>query len=346
MKQQKMTIGLLALGMALSSAPLWADSAMEQRFREEGKQLDLTGFLQSESDARSRSFLYGGVHEHDFTVKEAGTYRFESRVPGGESDNYRVEAVLLDDQGQVVARGEGLGESGGLALRQRLEPGDYVLQVQGNKFGSVRRDGNSFYITVAGLDVGEGVSSGDDIAFVGNRREGGRTAFVRRSDAVAAVAAPSAAAGQADSAREPEAPSTEATAASPVESEGITAPAEPAPATTDAEPSKGFEEIVTDVKLRARGEVLTFEVLEAGTVAITTATFPGNEGTYRIEAEVLDEQGRVVARDAGEGFDGDVDLRTELQPGRYRIRVQGQKFGGSGSGVNNYELRVRQLDRR
>lgn len=343
MKQQKMTTGLLALCMALSAAPLWADSAMEQRFREEGKQLDLTRFLRSDNDARSRSFLYGSVHEHDFTVKEAGTYRFESSVPGGESDSYRVEAVLLDGEGRVVARGEGLGESGGLALRQRLEPGDYVLRVQGNKFGSVRSGGNSFYITVAGLDVEDDVSSGDGIAFIGNRREGGRTAFVRRSDAVAAVAAPSAAAaGQAERAGEPAAPNVDSLA----KSEGSAVRSEPAPAIADAEPSKGFEEIVTDVKLRTRGEVLTFEVLEAGTVAITTSTFPGNEGTYRIEAEVLDEQGRVVAQDAGEGFDGDVDLRTELEPGRYRVRVQGQKFAGSGSGVNNYELKVRQLDRR
>jgi len=59
---------------------------------------------------------------------------------------------------------------------------------------------------------------------------------------------------------------------------------------------------------------------------------------------VLDSQGNVVARDAGEGFDGDIDLRTELAPGEYRIRVRGQKFGGARSGVNNYELKVQQLD--
>lgn len=345
MKQQKITVGLLALGMALSATSLWADSAMEQRFREEGKQLDLTGFLKSDNDARSRSFLYGGVHEHDFTVKEAGTYRFESSVPGGESESYRVEAVLLDDEGQVVARGDGLGESGGLSLRQHLEPGDYVLQVQGDKFGSVRRDGNSFYITVAGLNVEEDVSSGEGIVFTGSGREGGRTAFVRRSDVVAAVAAPSAAASQSDRASEPVEPAAEAAADEPTRGEERAAQAEPAP-TAEAEAPKGFEEIVTDVKIRARGEVLTFDVVEAGTVAITTSTFPGNEGTYRIEAEVLDEQGRVVARDAGEGFDGDVDIRSELEPGRYRIRVNGQKFGSAMSGVNNYELKVQQLDRR
>jgi hypothetical protein len=33
-------------------------------------------------------------------------------------------------------------------------------------------------------------------------------------------------------------------------------------------------------------------------------------------------------------------MTTELAPGRYRIRVQGQKFGTAREGVNNYELRV------
>ncbi|MGM0915720.1 MAG: hypothetical protein ACQEWZ_15505 [Pseudomonadota bacterium] len=341
--------GLLTLGLALAGSQVLA-SETQDRFRESGKQLDLTGFLQSDNDARSRSFLYGGVQEHDFTVKEAGSYRFESRVPTGESEEYRIEALLLDGQGNVLARSEGLGQDGGLSFEQRLEPGDYVLQVQANKFGTVRRGGNSFSVTVSGLDVEEGVSAGEGIAFTGTGREGGRSAFVRRPDVVAAIAAPAASESaeapqpaQADaqpSAAEPAVPAADST-----DSQAATAESG-APAASAPEPDKGFERIVTDVKIRARGEVLSFEVLEAGTVAIATSTFPGNEGTYRIEAEVVDEQGRVVASDAGEGFDGDVDLRTELEPGRYTIRVNGQKFGSAMSGVNNYELEVRQLDRR
>ncbi|WP_027961258.1 hypothetical protein [Halomonas halodenitrificans] len=349
MNKPIVTAGLLSLGLALAGSQALA-SEMQDRFRESGKQLDLTGFLQADTDARSRSFLYGGVQEHDFTVKESGTYRFDSRVPAGESAEYRVEALLLDDQGQVIARAEGLGQNGGLSFQQRLEPGDYVLQVQGNKFGTVRRGGNSFSVSVSGLDVDEDVSAGEGIAFTGTSREGGRSAFVRRPDVVAAIAAPSAdKAGEASQAAQqktrPAAAGSATAATEAADSQAATA-ASGASVAAESEPAKGFERVVTDVKIRARGEVLSFEVLEAGTVAIATSTFPGNEGTYRIEAEVVDEQGRVVARDAGEGFDGDVDLRTELEPGRYTIRVNGQKFGGAMSGVNNYELEVRQLDRR
>lgn len=333
MKQPIITAGVLSLGLAMAATTALA-SEMEERFREEGKQLDLTGFLQAETDARSRSFFYGRAHEHDFTVKEAGTYLFESGVPGGESRDYRIEAVLRDSEGQVIARGEGLGQAGGLALRQRLAPGDYVLQVEGRKFGTRSRQGNSFYITVSGLDVEEGVSSGEGFVFTGRTREGGRSAFVRRADEAVALAPSAAAAGQAASDKAAEPVAQASTDNTPQRG---TSPDPAAP--------EGFEELVTDVKIRARGEVLTFDMVEAGRVAITTSTFPsGEEDTYRIELEVLDEQGRVVAEDAGEGFDGDIDLETELAAGRYRLRVQGQKFGSAHSGVNNYELKVRRLD--
>ncbi|MCE0732528.1 hypothetical protein LWH48_06880 [Halomonas sp. G15] len=347
MNKPIVTAGLLTLGLALASSQVLA-SEMQDRFRESGKQLDLTGFLQADNDARSRSFLYGGVQEHDFTVKESGTYRFASRVPIGESEAYRIEALLLDKQGNVLARSEGLGQSGGLAFEERLEPGDYVLQVQGSKFGTVRRGGNSFSVSVSGVDVEEGVSAGEGIVFTGTSREGGRNAFVRRPDVVAAIAAP-AASEAAESRRPAQAdarPSATEPAMGAAAESQATAPESAPPVAAEPESPQGFERVVTDVKIRARGEVLTFEVLEAGTVAITTSTFPGNEGTYRIEAEVVDAQGRVVASDAGEGFDGDIDLRTELEPGRYTIRVNGQKFGSAMSGVNNYELEVRQLDRR
>lgn len=336
MKQPIITVSLIALGLALVSAPALA-SEREERFREEGKQLDLTGFLQAENDARSRSFLYGGPQEHDFTVKQEGEYLFESEVPGGESEDYRVAAALLDDQGQVIARGEALGQNGGLALRQRLEPGDYVLRVEGRKFGTRSTMGQSFYITVAGLDdqgrrLEEGVSEGNGLVFSGSAREGNRSVFVRGRDDVATLAAPAAeASGDATTG---EASAGAAASATP-EAEAQ------APSAEEAQAPNRVKTIVTDVKIRALGEVLTFDMAERGTVAITTSTYPtGYEDTYRIELEVLDADGRVVAEGAGEGFDGDVDMEAELSPGRYRIRVQGQKFGSSMSGVNNYELRV------
>ncbi|MDW7746821.1 hypothetical protein [Halomonas sp.] len=343
MKQPIITASFLILGLALSSTAALA-SEREERFREEGKQLDLTGFLQADNDARSRSFLYGSPHEHDFTVKEAGNYLFESNVQGGESQDYRVAAVLLDAQGQEIARGEALGQNGGLAMRQRLQPGDYTLRVEGRKFGTRSRTGNSFYVTVSGLDsqgrrLEDGVSEGQGLVFTGNGREGSRSVFVRNRDDVATIAAPAATGAAAGTAA--------AIADAPEDAESVAQAAqEPTRQEADASP-RSAETIVADVKIRARGEVLTFEVAERGTVAITTSTYPGGyEDTYRIELEVLDENGRVVAEGAGEGFDGDVDMTTELAPGRYRIRVQGQKFGSAMTGVNNYELKVQQLDRR
>lgn len=325
----------LALGLGVASTSALA-SNVQERFREEGKQMDLTDYLQGDNDARSRSFLYGRAHEHDFTVEKDGTYTFASHVAGGESQDYRVSATLLDASGSVIARDKGLGNAGGLTLTQRLEKGDYRLRVEGHKFGSSgNAGGNSFYVTVEGTDVADGVSRGDGIAFAGSRPGESKTAMVRRSDAVAAVAPPSSRSSQAE---------TEAPTGAEAGADTSTPATAGQSQTAKASQRQGFEEVVADVKIRASGEVMTFEVLEQGTVAVTTSTFPGNEGSYRIEAEVLDSDGNVVASDAGEGFDGDIDLRTELAPGEYRVRVKGQKFGGARSGVNNYELKVRQLD--
>ncbi|TDO03508.1 hypothetical protein [Halomonas ventosae] len=342
MKQPIITVSVLIVGLALSSTSALA-SEKEERFREEGKQLDLTGFLQAENDARSRSFLYGTPHEHDFTVNKAGTYLFESSVPAAESSDYRVAAVLLDDQGREIARSEALGQNGGLAMRQYLEPGDYTLRVEGRKFGTRSRRGNSFYITVAGLNdqgrpIEDAISEGQGLVFIGNGREGSRSVFVRNTDSVATLGA----SNQASSTDTPQA-ADERSGESPSAAQTAQAPA----SQQQSASQRHFETIVTDVKILTRGEVLTFEVADRGTVAITTSTYPtGYEDTYRIELEVLDEQGRVVAKDAGKGFDGDVDLTTELAPGRYRIRVDGQKFGSAMTGVNNYELKVQKLDRR
>lgn len=350
MKQPIITASLLALGLGLASTPALS-SEMAERFRDQGKQLDLTGFFQAENDARSRSFLYGSPHEHDFTVNKAGEYLFESAVPGGESEDYRVAAALLDDQGRVITRDEALGQNGGLALRQNLTPGDYTLQVEGRKFGTRSRSGNSFYITVAGLDengrrLEEGVSDGSGLVFSGSAREGNRSVFVRSRDDVATIAAPAPEAGADRTASATAEASAGAAAGAVPQAEAQAPSAKEAQAQPETQAANGVETIVTDVKIRARGEVLTFDMAERGAVAITTSTYPtGYEDTYRLELEVLDANGRVVAEGAGEGFDGDVEMEAELSPGRYRIRVQGQKFGSAMSGVNNYELKVQKRDR-
>ncbi|MBB3231074.1 hypothetical protein [Halomonas stenophila] len=357
MKQPIVTAGLLALSLA--AAPVAADSVMEERFREEGRQLDLTGFFQAETDAHSRRFLFGGANAHDFSVTEAGTYLFESEVTAGYSEDYRIAAVLEDAQGRVIARSEALGQNGGLALRQRLEPGDYVLRVEAQRFGTRGKAGDGYSIDIVGLDargqrLAEGVSDGEGIFFTGDKREGARSVFVRGDDAVATLGGSTETAAEAGDAAATAAASTSATAAASTSAAAGASAAATGAAASQATRDRaedeqaaqlasqqGYETIVTDVKIRARGEVLTFEMAEQGRVAITTSTYPtGHEDTYRIALEVLDASGRVVAEGAGQGFDGDVDLETTLSPGRYRIRVQGQKFGSAHSGVNNYELRV------
>lgn len=355
MKQPIVTAGLLTLGLSLVAVPAVA-SETQDRFREEGKGMDLTGFFQAETDAYSRSFMFGGVNEHDFSVEQAGTYRFTSDVTAGHSNDYRIAAVLLDSQGQELARSQALGQNGGLQLQADLEPGDYVLRVEAQRFGTRGKAGDTYSIDVAGLDergqrVEEAVDDGGNIQFIGENRTGGKSVFVRGDDAVATVRAAggttqnAATAGTTASAAASSASRSE-DASTTTAGQAQQASEQPSSERQAAE-QESFETIVTDVKIRARGEVLTFDVAEAGTVSIETSTYPpGHEDTYRITLDVLDESGRVVAEGAGEGFDGDVDMQTVLEPGRYRIRVQGQKFGSAHSGVNNYELKVEQLDRR
>ncbi|GED21295.1 hypothetical protein [Halomonas halmophila] len=341
MKQPILTAGLLTLGLSLVAAPTWA-SEMQDRFREEGKQMDLTGYLQPETDAYSRSFLFGGVNEHDFTVEQAGTYAFTSDVTAGYADDYRIAAVLLNDQGQEITRSQALGQNGGLEMQAELEPGDYTLRVEAHRFGTRGKAGDAYSIDVAGLNeqgqrIDEAVDDGGNIQFVGENRSGGKSVFVRGDDAVATLrSGDSATAGEASTAGAQANGSAAATASAGDQSASA--------AETEEE---GFETIVTDVKIRASGKTLTFDVAEAGTISIETSTYPpGAEDTYRIELEVLDESGNVVAEGAGEGFDGDVDMETVLQPGRYTINVHGQKFGSAHTGPNNYELKVEQLNRR
>ncbi|MHB0776467.1 hypothetical protein [Halomonas sp. WWR20] len=364
MKHRAFCIVTLSLGLAsVSSLSLADESPALQRAREAAKQTDMTRFFTSRSDARSQSFLFGGTQEHPFSVEKAGRYVFESTTLPGDSNDYHIEATLLDDQGEVIATEEGLGQSGGLHLEQSLEPGDYVLRVKANKFGTSSRQGNSYVIEVAGLDDrGERLSTeqsgieggGSGIMFGGPGRDGRTTAFVDHSDEVATIAAPRHAGDTASNAEA--STNTAATASGAVagastameggaQGQGTAQTAGETPkAQTESPLPSAFDEIVADIRIREQGEVLSFDVAEAGTVSIASSTFPGNEGTYRLEARVLDADGNVVASDKGEGFSGNFDIETELQPGRYRVWVSGQKFGSAMTGVNNYTLRVQQLD--
>ena len=140
---------------------------------------------------------------------------------------------------------------------------------------------------MAGLDAsGErlsneesGIDDGFGILFNDNDDDGTTTAFVTDEDAVATIAAPSATASAAVS----------------TSADGEVQAEQAAP--------RAFDEIVADIKIRQQGEVLSFDVAQAGTVLITSSTMIGSQGDYRLEARLLDENGNVVASDAGEGFE-------------------------------------------
>ncbi|MGQ7245801.1 hypothetical protein ACUN9Y_00490 [Halomonas sp. V046] len=378
MKDVTLPAALLALGVAFgSSTVLASDSAMTERFREENRQLDLTGFFKPESDARSQTFPFGSPHAHDFTVEEEGVYRFVSHVSAGYEQNYQIEAALMDDAGNVIARGKGYGLEQGLELEKRLTPGDYELQVKATRFGRRGRAGDGYSIAVVGLD-GQGneiaVDDGVGLQFTGSDREGNSSAFVTSNDvavtlgsgsqasaaastqAASASAAGTAAsgsgavgasstAGASSSAAGTAAAVGAAGAGAAIASSGdssASASSTTGAASRSEEPEeRQVQSIKTDVKIRARGEVLTFNVAEPSRVRITTSTFPpGDEDTYRLTLEVANESGSIVAEEAAQGFNGNVDMTTQLEPGHYRIRVSGQKFGNAQDGPNNYELKV------
>ncbi|GKW49845.1 hypothetical protein [Halomonas sp. NCCP-2165] len=332
MNVSKIAMALVVTGLAVGESAL-AQSTMEQRFREEGRQLDLTGFFNAESDARSRTFNFGSEQEHAFEVTEAGTYELRSELAGGYAPDYRLRLALLDSEGAALARFEGRGED--LALRQTLGPGEYRLRVEGQKFGARGQGARGFYLTVNGLE-GVSVAAGDG-GILFSRGEESDQAFVRNSERSVRLGAGASAGASAEAA---------GAGSQAVETASAGAEAQPAERQAAAEPVEPeVRELVTDVRIRARSEVMRFEMAEEGRVAIATSTYPpGYESTYRIELEVVDGQGNVVAEGAGQGFDGNVTIEPRLPAGQYRIRVQGQKFGTGMSGVNNYELRVRLLD--
>ncbi|NVN56867.1 hypothetical protein FLM52_13940 [bacterium Scap17] len=368
----------LALGLStLASQTVLADgSPAQQRAEEAAGKLDISKFLKSRSDAHSQNFQFGGTSVHQFTIKEAGRYEIDGVASFDVTDPYTMKATLESEQGEVVATAEGDRASDGLTMNTELEPGVYKLRVRADKLGAGKSGGNTYEINVAGLsESGEklsaeesGIETGNGLVFLDTDGDGRRTAFVDANDEVATIK-PATVAAAEQAAREKKAVETgnaaaegaaSATGAAATTSAAATAAAETsaAAATTaaatgsaavteteaEAEPDRRFDEIVTDVRILEKGEVMTFDVADRGTVTIDSETFPGSEGTYKLEMRLLDENGNTVASDKGEGFQGDFHLKTVLEPGRYTVWVSGQKFGSSMQGVNNYTVRVQQLD--
>jgi len=367
MKYRVFSTLFVALSLAGASSQVLAQSEALKDAQEAASKVDLTQFFKSSSEARSRSFFFGGVHQHPFTVDEAGRYRFTSSTLPGESDDYKISAKLVDSNGKVLTSGSGLGSTGGLKLTQALEPGDYSLQVSGQKFGTTKTGGNSFNVNVARLDANGNVLSSDDggvdngggIMFGGPGPSGRTTAFVDESDQVATLSAPGRKAansvgdaasqgsftGQGGSAGQGDATfGTTNTGAAATPNTGTARTTDQNSENVEPQMPDAFDEVVADIAIREEGDVLSFDVVEAGTVSIASSTFPGNEGTYRLQAKVLDANGNTVASDEGSLADGDFDIESVLQPGRYRVWVKGQRFGSAMNGANNYTLRVQQLD--
>lgn len=365
----------LALGLStLASQAVLADgSPAQQRAEAAAGKLDISKFLKPRSDAHSQNFLFGGTSVHQFTIKEAGRYEIDGAASFDVTDPYTMKATLESEQGEVVATAEGDRASNGLTLNTELEPGVYKLRVRADKLGAGKSGGNTYEINVAGLsESGEklsaeesGIETGNGLVFLDTDSDGRRTAFVDANDEVATIK-PATVAAAEQAAREKKAAetgnaaaegasasgaATAATAAASGAAETSAAAATTAAATgsaavteAEAEPDRRFDEIVTDVRILEKGEVMTFDVADRGTVTIDSETFPGSEGTYKLQMRLLDENGNTVASDKGEGFQGDFHLKTVLEPGRYTVWVSGQKFGSSMQGVNNYTVRVQQLD--
>ncbi|WP_227369767.1 hypothetical protein [Halomonas sp. M20] len=376
----------VALGLASVTLPTLADSPALQRAEKAAAKVDISRFFTARTDARSQSFGFGGTHEHAFTVDKTGRYVFTSETFVGDSNDYRIDATLLDAQGNELASAKALGQNGGLRLIEELEPGDYVLRVYADKFGSEAVDGNSYTVSVAGLDAqgkrldtnASGIDGGSSIQFAGPGEDGRTTGFVNNDDAVATIAAPRTSpsantpqnvpndgtsrsasvmrngappslSSQQQSALDvppPQASANGGVAVQDSSSLGNAGNEEVSSSQLEgsSQQPEAFDELVADIDIRTQGEVLSFNVAEAGTVSVTSSTFVGSETDYRLEAKVLDSNGNVVASDKAEGFEGDFDIETRLAPGRYTVWVKGQKFGRAGSGANNYTLRVQQLD--
>lgn len=393
----RMPSTLLACLALTCSAPLVLASDVQDRFRAEGKQMDLTRFLNSNQDAYSQSYPFGQPQTHTFTVKQGGVFEINGQMMAQGSQQYTLEASLLNDEGEEITHQEANGQTGGLKFKQHLDPGTYTLKVNGQFFGSQAKNRARYYVNVLGMDA-QGRERPDAIADSQPLRKtdpnqttalvhdpeqvtrlGRKTATTPSSEPKAApsettaphITAPqpetTQTAPQADSDTKAETPQTPASTTTATDSpqkhssqdddvqelatqeprlEAETVQEEIAQeeTTPDVAAPHTFETLVTSLNIRTDGLVMSFELADPMQVHISSSSFFNGQGTYRIEAEVRNAQGEVVAQDSGEGFDGDVDFSPQLPAGQYQIFVKGQKFGSSHSGSNNYELKLEAVD--
>lgn len=391
----RMPSTLLACIALTCSAPLVLASDVQDRFRSEGKQMDLTRFLNSNQDAHSQSYTFGQPQTHTFTVKQGGLFEINGQIMAQVSQQYTLAATLLNDEGQEITHQEANGQTGGLKFKQHLDPGTYTLKVNGQFFGSQAKNRARYYVNVLGLDA-QGKERPGAVADSQPLRKtdpNQTSALVHDPEQVTRLGRSKT---TSSSETEPQSPDTDKRTAvqpetppqttqqtTPQEapshtkeaSSQATASATVATGLTDKPDSQNtnaqqpvtqahssqehspqeeatqeidaphtFETLVTSLNIRTNGLAMSFELAEPMKVHISSSSFFNANGTYRIEAEVRNAQGEVVAQDSGEGFDGDVDFSPQLPAGQYQIFVKGQKFGSSHSGSNNYELKLEAVD--
>lgn len=310
-------VGVCA-GIGLSAGVASADNPSQQRARQAANSIDLSDRLQNDNDAISSTLtLHQRPERHDFEVETAGEYLIQVRPPlTSRRGDYRVSAELRTADGRVLERAEGSMRSEGATLRQRLEPGAHEIVVTGRSLGPARDGVDSVVVSVFGADGSTGGLADD------NR-------IARLAPPTGAQEGPVAQIWPPENRpSEHTVPASDAERGEPVAAADSERGADPA-----------HERIQRTVPMRTEGEVLRFEVVSPGRVTVQSFS-TDRSGNYRIAGELVDDSGRVIARDSGQGFQGDFSIRERLEPGVYTVRVKGRVRGNLST--NSYTLRVEQ----
>ncbi|OHV09923.1 hypothetical protein [Kushneria phosphatilytica] len=366
-----MVLGVgVSLGVLVSQTALADKSAALKRAEAAAAQVDFSDSIHNSSDRQSRSLFLGDKPlTHHFEVSKQGHYRIAVGGFPGETGAYDLHAELKNDNGVVLEQADGSERTNGVAMSEDLAPGKYAVTITGRSRGPARNGHQSVTVRVMNLDRQEGLGDQNRVERLApagattaedERRQASNpprlapqatTAGVGASQRSASeVTSPSplpdapGPSGQAleQAVAESSTPDRDAGAAASATDRNHNRQAE-APATAesnDATPMR--HRLLRDVSIREKGDVLKFEVMQAGDVVVESSSFGATQGSYRLSAEVINADGQVVASDSGEGLDGDFHIRKQLEPGVYTVRVSGQKYGSARSGTDSYTLRVEQ----